>query len=87
MALVKPAPVHFSITLKIEVSNALAPKDKKNSEGYSDPTAYAAMRNLARDEDRYRKLRKVILNICDVAGFEIRGPLVLMDKSSGKVWR
>ena len=40
-------------------------KDRKNSEGYSDPTAYAALKNINRDEDRYRKLRKVILSICD----------------------
>lgn len=65
----------------------MAAHDRKNSEGYSDPTAYAAMRNIARDEDRFRKLRKAILNICDVAGFEIRGPIVLVDKKSGKVWR
>lgn len=51
----------------------MATKDRKNSEGYSDPTAYAAMRNIAREEDQFRKLRKVILSICDVAGFEIRG--------------
>lgn len=51
----------------------MAAKDRKNSEGYSDPTAYAAMRNIAREEDQFRKLRKVILSICDVAGFEIRG--------------
>ena len=62
-------------------------KDRKNSEGYSDPTAYAALKNINRDEDRYHKLRKVILSICDVAGFEIRGLLVLMDKKTGKVWR
>lgn len=65
----------------------MSAKDRKNSEGYSDPTAYAAMKNLNREEDRYRKLHRVILNICDVAGFEIRGPLVLMDKKTGKVWR
>lgn len=65
----------------------MATKDRKNSEGYSDPTAYAAMRNIAREEDQFRKLRKVILSICDVAGFEIRGPLVLIDKKTGKVWR
>lgn len=62
-------------------------RDRKNSEGYSDPTAYAAMRNIHRDEDRYNKLRRVILNICDMAGFEIRGPLVLIDKKTKKVWR
>lgn len=65
----------------------MAAHDRKNSEGYSDPTAYAAMRNIARDEDRFRKLRKVILNICDVAGFEIWGPIVLVDKKTGKIWR
>lgn len=65
----------------------MAAKDRKDSEGYSDPTVYAAMKNIARDEDRYRKLRKAILSICDVAGFEIRGPLVLVDRKTGKVWR
>lgn len=62
-------------------------KDRKNSEGYSDPTAYAAMNNISREEDRFRKLRRIILNICDMAGFEIRGPLVLVDKKTKKVWR
>ena len=62
-------------------------KDRKNSEGYSDPTVCAAMSNISREEDRYRKLRRIILNICDVAGFEIRGPLIIVDKKTGKVWR
>lgn len=65
----------------------MAAKDKKNSEGYSDPTYYAAMKNLAREEDRYRKLRRAILSICEVAGFEIQGPLVLMDTKTKKIWR
>ena len=65
----------------------MAAKDRKNSEGYSDPTAYAAMKKIAQEEDRFRKLRKAILNICDVAGFEIRSPLVLIDKKTGKAWR
>ncbi len=65
----------------------MAPKDRKNSEGYSDPTAYAAMRNLHREEDRFNKLRRAILNIVEVAGFEIKSPIVLIDKRTGKVWR
>lgn len=65
----------------------MAAKDMKNAEGYSDPTAYAAMRNIDREEDRSRKLRRAILNICEVAGFEIRGPIILVDKKCGKVWR
>lgn len=59
----------------------------KNSEGYSDPTAYAALKNLHREEDRFNKLRRAILNIVEVAGFEIEGPIVLIDKRTGKVWR
>lgn len=65
----------------------MAGEDRKNSEGYSDPTAHAAMKNITLEEDRYRKLCKVILNICDVAGFEIRGRFILVDKKTGKVWR
>lgn len=53
----------------------MSAKDKRNSEGYSDPTAYAAMRNLNREEDRINKLRRAILNICEVAGVEIQGSL------------
>lgn len=62
-------------------------KDRKNSEGYSDPTAYEALRNLNREEDRYRKLCRTILNICELAGFSIQGKIVLVDKKTGRVWR
>ena len=60
----------------------MAAHDRKNSEGYSDPTAYEAMKNLDREDER-----RVILNICEMAGFEIRGPIILVDKKTGKVWR
>lgn len=65
----------------------MAAKEMKNAEGYSDPTAYAAMRNIEQEEKRSRKLRHAILSICDVAGFEIRGPIILINKRTGKVWR
>lgn len=64
----------------------MSAKDKRNAEGYSDPTAYAAMRNLNREEDRINKLRRAILNICEVAGFEIQGSLTFVDKRTGKIW-
>lgn len=48
----------------------MSAKDRRNAEGYSDPTAYAAMKNLNREEDRINKLRRAILNICEVAGFQ-----------------
>ena len=55
--------------------------DRKNSEGYSDPTAYQAMMNLEIEELRSIK------DVCDLADFEIEGRVVLIDKRSGRVWR
>lgn len=33
---------------------------RKNAEGYSDPTAYEAMKNLDRDDERFHKLLHTI---------------------------
>ncbi len=38
--------------------------DRKNSEGYSDPTAYQAMMNLEIEELRFKKLLKSIKDVC-----------------------
>ena len=56
--------------------------DRKNSEGYSDPTAYQAMMNLEIEELRFKKLLRSIKDVCD-----IEGRIVLIDKRSGRVWR
>lgn len=61
--------------------------DRKNSEGYSDPTAYQAMMNLEIEELRFKKLLRSIKDVCDLADFEIEGRVVLIDKRSGRVWR
>lgn len=61
--------------------------DRKNSEGYSDPTAHQAMMNLEIEELRFRKLLRSIKDVCDLADFEIEGRVVLIDKRSGRVWR
>lgn len=61
--------------------------NKRNSEGYSDPTAYAALRNIEREEAQVRKLRGAIAQICDLAGFKVQGKISLIDKRNGKVWR
>lgn len=47
----------------------------RNSEGYVDPTAGAAMATVKREEnaelnDRNHRLIQVIRNIVDIAGFE-----------------
>ena len=61
--------------------------DRKNSEGYSDPTAYQAMMNLKIEELRFKKLLRSIKDVCDLADFEIEGRVVLIDKRSGRIWR
>ena len=34
---------------------------RKNAEGYSDPTAYEALKNIEQEEDRFHKLLETIL--------------------------
>lgn len=61
---------------------------RKNAEGYSDPTAYEALRNIeSKEDERFHKLLYAIFDICELAGFEIEGRIVLVDKKSGRVWR
>lgn len=59
---------------------------KKNSEGYSDPTTYHALRNIE-SEERFRKLLNVIFAICELSGFSIEGRISVRDKRTGKVWK
>lgn len=65
----------------------MANNDRKNSEGYSDPTAYQAMKNIEVEEERFHKLLYAIFDICELANFEIEGRIVLVDKRTGRVWR
>lgn len=58
----------------------------RNSEGYSDPTAFFAMRSIDEDE-RFRKLMRTIFNILDLAGFRLEGRITLIDKKTGKIYR
>lgn len=60
---------------------------QKNGEGYSDPTAYGAMKNMEKEDERFHKLLRTIFYLCDLAGFDIEGRIVLVDKKSGRIWR
>lgn len=60
---------------------------KKNAEGYSDPTAYNAIRNIEKEDEKFHKLLHTIFDICELAGFEIEVRIVLIDKKSGRIWR
>jgi hypothetical protein len=60
---------------------------RRNAEGYPDPTAYTALRNIENADDRFHKLLNTIFDICDDAGFQIQGRVVLLDRETGKVYR
>ena len=66
-------------------------EDRKNAEGYSDPTAYEAIRNVERgadaDDDRFHKLLDTIFSICELSGFHVEERITIKDKKTGKIWR
>lgn len=61
--------------------------DRKNAEGYLDRTAYKAIKNVEKEEERFRKLLDTIFAICELAGFHIEERIVIRDKKTGKIWR
>lgn len=62
-------------------------ESRRNASGYPDPTAYEAIKNIEREDERFNKLLRAIFNICELSGFQIEGRITLIDKTSGKVWR
>lgn len=58
-----------------------------NHEGYADPTAFEAMRNIDKENERFHKLLHTLFYMCELAGFKIEGRVVLVDKKTGRVWR
>lgn len=60
---------------------------RKNAEGYSDPTAYEAIKNLDKGDERFHKLLHTIFDMCELAGFHLEERIVLRDEQTGKVWR
>lgn len=65
--------------------------DRKNAEGYSDPTAYEAIKNTEKEQDkneiRFHQLLNTLFSLCELADFHVEGRVVLKDKRTGKVWR
>lgn len=60
---------------------------RRNAEGYYDPTAYEAIKNIERDDERFHKLLDTIFAICELSGFHIEERIVIKSKRTGKVWR
>lgn len=64
---------------------------RKNGSGYSDPTAYRAIKNVTtptiEESDRFHNLLDTLFYITELAGFEIEGRITLKDTMTGRVWR
>lgn len=62
---------------------------KKNSEGYDDPTTFAAMRKVDNDPEQKELtcLIKMITKIASYAGYSIENRIILKNKKTGKIWR
>ena len=58
-----------------------------NAEGYSDPTAFEAMKNIDKEDERFHKLLHTLFYLCELAEFEIEGRIVLVAKKTGRIWR
>lgn len=63
----------------------------KNSEGYSDPTAYGGLRLAIEEENalerRVNQLIKTLKYITGLAGFELISRIEIKDKQTGRVFR
>lgn len=62
---------------------------RKNAEGYSDPTAYKAIKKADSDAESKHFYRTLgcIFRVCELAGFDLHERIVLRDKKTGKIWR
>lgn len=66
-----------------------------NGSGCSDPTAYAAIKNIQNEErirnqpidDAAHKVVTTIKNILDLSGFELVGRIQIQHKKSGKFYK
>ena len=60
---------------------------KRNKEGYSDPTAYTAIRNIQKEERQVAELINVLKYIIDKSGFELTSRIHLREKRTKKEFR
>ena len=64
---------------------------RKNSQGYNDPTACAALWKIRQEEiaqqQRVSELIRVLKYVIDKSGFELTARIALKEKSTGKEFR
>lgn len=64
--------------------------DRRNAEGYVDPTAYAALKSIVNDERAEKKaayLISVLKYIIRESGFELVNRIELKHKRTGRIFR
>ena len=59
---------------------------RRNAEGYADPTAYAAMKSIARDE-KAAFLITVLKFIIRESGYELLNRIELRDRRTGRTFK
>lgn len=64
---------------------------RKNSSGYSDPTAYLGTKSIIREENEHQKrvttLIGVLKYIIDAAGFDLIARIEIRDRKTGREYR
>ena len=60
---------------------------KMNASGCIDTTAYKAIKKVDEENERHKRVLQMIFYICELAGFRVKGRIVLEDKKSGRIWR
>lgn len=70
----------------------MANKPWENAEGYADPTAYNAIKNITKEDHealdaKVNTLIKVLKFIITESGFELGGRIELRDKKTGRWFR
>lgn len=64
---------------------------RRNSEGYSDPTAYFGLKPIVDEENALQRevntLIKVLKYIISKSGFELVSRIEIKDKKTGRVFR
>lgn len=60
---------------------------RNNGYGYPDPTAYEAIINVSKEEERFQTALHTFFNICRLAGFQLKGNIVLKDEKTKKEWK
>lgn len=59
----------------------------KNKEGYSDLTAHKALTKIEQEEKQAKKVKKVLMDICELSGYQLNGQISLIDKKTGHMYR